>query len=444
MRAGGSGRTGGAIRGQVPAATRSSSGGRSCRSNWRQGDDVILREGMKWGCGRGRGETDRTSEEPSPRPLPSSEGERERMVWMREIDLRDATRFSPSLSLGSSRTGSHRAIGDASELNLGMARWRRSGRWGRRRRSRKSPRRNGGSSLRNCTAGRGRVTRCRSSATMTASGSASKEIWKEYGIRGSEAGEASAGDVGHGAAHRRAGARDFSVRSRELVVVTDAEIFGRYKVQRPRRLKSAHAQATRSALDIDFTEFEEGDYVVHLQHGIGRYLGLQVLPVGAGTKNVDPNAPAANDGQECLVIEYARARSGAGRAQALCAGDRGAPGQQVCRRGQGAAAAQRAGRHALGEGEGAGRTGGARRGQRVAGDPGRRANRSRAMRSRPTHPGSGSLRGSFIFEETPDQMQRDCRNQGRHGTAQADGPADLRRRRVSARRRWRFARRSRR
>src|SRR6185312_11736854 len=84
-----------------------------------------------------------------------------------------------------------------------------------------------------------------------------------------------------------------------------AEIFGRYKVQRPRRLKSLHAQAARSALDIDFTEFEEGDYVVHLQHGIGRYLGLHVLPITAGRKNVDPNAPASDTGQECLVIEYA-------------------------------------------------------------------------------------------------------------------------------------------
>jgi len=90
-----------------------------------------------------------------------------------------------------------------------------------------------------------------------------------------------------------------------LVVVTDAEVFGRYKVQRPRRLKSPHAQATRSALDIDFAELEEGDYVVHLQHGIGRYLGLQVLPLGAGAKPTEGTAASANAGQECLVIEYA-------------------------------------------------------------------------------------------------------------------------------------------
>ena len=97
--------------------------------------------------------------------------------------------------------------------------------------------------------------------------------------------------------------RGFLNDEAKLVVVTDAEIFGRYKIQRPRRLKSPHAFATRSALDIDFTELEEGDYVVHLQHGIGRYLGLQVLPTGLGTKPTESATP--NSGTECLVIEYA-------------------------------------------------------------------------------------------------------------------------------------------
>jgi transcription-repair coupling factor (superfamily II helicase) len=105
--------------------------------------------------------------------------------------------------------------------------------------------------------------------------------------------------------HIGALARGFLFDDAKLVVVTDAEIFGRYKVQRPRRLKSPHAQATRSALDIDFSELEEGDYIVHLQHGIGRYLGLQVLPIGAGTKPTEASAPSATAGQECLVIEYA-------------------------------------------------------------------------------------------------------------------------------------------
>ena len=69
-----------------------------------------------------------------------------------------------------------------------------------------------------------------------------------------------------------------------MVVVTDAEVFGRYRVQRPRRLKSPHAAAMRSALEIDFADLEEGDLVVHLQQGIGRYLahwlGVAWLCVG--------------------------------------------------------------------------------------------------------------------------------------------------------------------
>ncbi len=122
-----------------------------------------------------------------------------------------------------------------------------------------------------------------------------EEVWKDYGFDGDA----------RLLMHLGALSRGFIYEESNLVVVTDAEIFGRYKVQRPRRLKSPHAQATRSALDIDFTEFEEGDYVVHLQHGIGRYLGLKVLPVTAGRKSLDPNAPSTDAGQECLVIEYA-------------------------------------------------------------------------------------------------------------------------------------------
>jgi transcription-repair coupling factor (superfamily II helicase) len=135
------------------------------------------------------------------------------------------------------------------------------------------------------------------------------EIWDEYGLAQegpkAEAQSSTATDTAGLWTHLGTLARGFLCDEARLVVVTDAEIFGRYKVQRPRRLKSPHAQATRSALDIDFTELEEGDYVVHLQHGVGRYVGLQVLPLGLGTKPTE--GPGANTyaGQECLVIEYA-------------------------------------------------------------------------------------------------------------------------------------------
>jgi transcription-repair coupling factor (superfamily II helicase) len=140
------------------------------------------------------------------------------------------------------------------------------------------------------------------------------EIWAEYGLESPKDGERvskSEPTEGRNASepglytHLGSLARGFLCEEARLVVVTDAEIFGRYKVQRPRRLKSPHAQATRSALDIDFAELEEGDYVVHLQHGIGRYLGLKVLPTGAGTKPTEGSGGGPNTGQECLVLEYA-------------------------------------------------------------------------------------------------------------------------------------------
>ncbi len=143
-----------------------------------------------------------------------------------------------------------------------------------------------------------------------------REIWAEYGLgetmqtTGIKGGEPAEGCV-PGSLDARLStqlgvlARGFFYDPAKAVVVTDAEIFGRYKVQRPRRLKSPHALAARSALDIDFTDLQEGDYVVHLQHGIGRYIGLQVLPAGLGRKYVKQPEAAGDTGQECLVIEYA-------------------------------------------------------------------------------------------------------------------------------------------
>ncbi|MBP9901402.1 MAG: transcription-repair coupling factor [Verrucomicrobia bacterium] len=134
-----------------------------------------------------------------------------------------------------------------------------------------------------------------------------EEIWSELGL--AEAGPTRGQDrTSQGDAPTiQIGplARGFMCDEAKLVVVTDAEIFGRYKVQRPRRLKSAHAQATRSALDIDFADLEDGDYVVHLQHGIGRYLGLKQLPAGSGTRGVTPAPINSQPATECLVIEYA-------------------------------------------------------------------------------------------------------------------------------------------
>ncbi len=71
-----------------------------------------------------------------------------------------------------------------------------------------------------------------------------------------------------------------------LVVVTETEIFGR---QRPRRpLLNLRASAQRAQIDqlLDFSELVEGDFVVHLQHGIALYRGLTQLDTAQGLREV--------------------------------------------------------------------------------------------------------------------------------------------------------------
>ena len=124
------------------------------------------------------------------------------------------------------------------------------------------------------------------------------ELWGEFGL-GETPPPVHIGLLGRG----------FLVPSAGLVVVTDAEIYGRYKVQRPRRMKSPHAQAVRSVFEIDFNDFDEGDHVVHLEHGIGVYRGLSRLPSPVRRRGEDPGRAGA--GEECLVIEYAASTPGA-------------------------------------------------------------------------------------------------------------------------------------
>ena len=73
---------------------------------------------------------------------------------------------------------------------------------------------------------------------------------------------------------------------RGLVVVTETEIFGR---QRPRRpALNARAVAHRAQVDqlLDFSELVEGDFVVHLQHGIAYYRGITKLDTAQGLREV--------------------------------------------------------------------------------------------------------------------------------------------------------------
>jgi transcription-repair coupling factor (superfamily II helicase) len=78
--------------------------------------------------------------------------------------------------------------------------------------------------------------------------------------------------------------RGFCFSKGKLAVLADAELFGRSASQRLRRLHVRREKQRASRSAIDFTEFSEGDLVVHTEHGIGRFLGLQSLPAADGSE----------------------------------------------------------------------------------------------------------------------------------------------------------------
>jgi transcription-repair coupling factor (superfamily II helicase) len=77
-------------------------------------------------------------------------------------------------------------------------------------------------------------------------------------------------------------ARGFCFPAVNLVVLSAAELFGRFATHGRRRLR----RAERHRAQIDFSELSEGDFVVHLEHGVGRFLGLEKFAVQNGAQEV--------------------------------------------------------------------------------------------------------------------------------------------------------------
>jgi transcription-repair coupling factor (superfamily II helicase) len=74
--------------------------------------------------------------------------------------------------------------------------------------------------------------------------------------------------------------------TRGLVFVTETEIFGRKRARRqgaPGRARVSVAQVDQL---LDFSELVEGDFVVHLQHGIAVYRGLTKIDTAQGLREV--------------------------------------------------------------------------------------------------------------------------------------------------------------
>jgi transcription-repair coupling factor (superfamily II helicase) len=110
--------------------------------------------------------------------------------------------------------------------------------------------------------------------------------------------------------------RGFCFPAAQLIVLSAAELFGRFAPHAVRRLQRRDRLA-RNRTQIDFSELNEGDYIVHLEHGVGRFLGLVRLPtVSAGAATtasfLSPtgDAPAQSQAapsaeKEVLALEFA-------------------------------------------------------------------------------------------------------------------------------------------
>jgi transcription-repair coupling factor (superfamily II helicase) len=88
-------------------------------------------------------------------------------------------------------------------------------------------------------------------------------------------------------------ARGFVFPTGKIAVLSDAELFGRYRNNRARRLALRRARDQAQRTQIDFSELNEDDLVVHLEHGIGRYEGMKSIPSADGKT------------EEVLVIAFA-------------------------------------------------------------------------------------------------------------------------------------------
>ncbi|MBN1656180.1 MAG: transcription-repair coupling factor [Deltaproteobacteria bacterium] len=94
--------------------------------------------------------------------------------------------------------------------------------------------------------------------------------------------------------------RDGFVLAQEaLVCVTEEEIFGERRRRQP---QSGEAKKKRPQFD-DLRQLDIGDYVVHVEHGVGRYLGLErkLVPLSR-LERLQGKKPFSI---EVLVVEYA-------------------------------------------------------------------------------------------------------------------------------------------
>lgn len=72
----------------------------------------------------------------------------------------------------------------------------------------------------------------------------------------------------------------FELSNQRLAVITEEEIFNKRVKKKARRQKLSNAERIKS-----YSELKIGDYVVHVNHGIGKYIGIETLEINGVHKD---------------------------------------------------------------------------------------------------------------------------------------------------------------
>ena len=194
-----------------------------------------------------------------------------------------------------------------------------------------------------------------------------------------------------------------------LVLVTGDDLSGQRTATRDQSRMPA-----RRKRQIDPLELKAGDYVVHEQHGVGRFVEMRQREVQGATR-------------EYLVLEYGASKRGGPARPAVRPGRQPRPGDPLRRRR--AAQPRPARRLRLGQAQGP-RPQGGPRDRRRADQAVRRAAGHPGPRLRPGHPVAARARGRVPLPRDPRPADHGRGGQGRHAPDRPDGPAGLRRRRL--------------
>jgi transcription-repair coupling factor (superfamily II helicase) len=95
----------------------------------------------------------------------------------------------------------------------------------------------------------------------------------------------------------------FVLAREALAVVTEEEIFGTRAAQRTERATKKRKKKTAEPFLEDLRQLVPGDFVVHADHGIGRYLGLERKTTGRSRFDELRGVPPVV--VEVLIVEYA-------------------------------------------------------------------------------------------------------------------------------------------